>query len=432
MESTKKIILFLACLVSLAGYAQTTVQPDTIQADTLKQQETIVAGFDEDDLLLQMIAKQSREIYVQDSLRQDSLLARQKQERDSLVAALLQQDSALSAQLKFIHDTLNVLLAEERQAQRRQDSLTRLAQRQDSVGKKIVLAPAVINSTLTPSLVHDPQEDANEMKRMQRYIVSPWRYDATVQIQFAQNYTSKNWYQGGNKFNFNLLTLLKGNVIYSKNNMLWENMGEWRSGFANAPADTIHGYNVTDDLFRIYSKFGYQIAKNLYASGSAEIKTNLWDTWVANSETTVKSTFLTPLRYSMDVGLDYKPVNGLSIMLSPASYKLVYAYDTQRVAATSFGIDEGKQILNQIGSSVRVKWHWQPIREIILDTEFYLYTNYKKVEIDWQTDCNFIINRFLSTRISLHPRFDNTVLTDGKAKLQFKEVLSVGFTHKFN
>jgi hypothetical protein len=114
---------------------------------------------------------------------------------------------------------------------------------------------------------------------------------------------------------------------------------------------------------------------------------------------------------------------------------MIYAlYSDERVNVKSFGIEEGKNILNDVGSSLRVKWKWQPLREIALETEFYLYTNYKRVEIDWQTDCNFIINRFLSARLSLHPRYDNTVILAGdeKAKIQYKEMLSIGFSHKFN
>ena len=100
---------------------------------------------------------------------------------------------------------------------------------------------------------------------------------------------------------------------------------------------------------------------------------------------------------------------------------------------TDYGIPADKNILNDIGSSLRIKYKYVPLREIVLETEFYFYTNYKKVEIDWQTTCNFIINRFMTARVSLHPRFDNTYIASGetKAKLQFKELLSVGFSHTF-
>ena len=82
---------------------------------------------------------------------------------------------------------------------------------------------------------------------------------------------------------------------------------------------------------------------------------------------------------------------------------------------------------------VRLEYIWKPVREVALDTKFFLYTNYQDVEIDLEVNCDFIINRFLSARLSLHPRYDTSVIMDGDthAKIQFRELLSVGFAHKF-
>ena len=68
-----------------------------------------------------------------------------------------------------------------------------------------------------------------------------------------------------------------------------------------------------------------------------------------------------------------------------------------------------------------------------MDTKFYLYTNYHDVELDLEVNCDFIINRWLSARLTLHPRYDTSVILEGdtKAKIQFRELLSIGFAHKF-
>ena len=68
-----------------------------------------------------------------------------------------------------------------------------------------------------------------------------------------------------------------------------------------------------------------------------------------------------------------------------------------------------------------------------IESKFYLYTNYQNVEVDLEVNCDFIINRFLSARLMLHPRYDSTVIKEGdtKAKMQFRELLSIGFSHRF-
>ena len=75
---------------------------------------------------------------------------------------------------------------------------------------------------------------------------------------------------------------------------------------------------------------------------------------------------------------------------------------------------------------------FRPVPELKINSKFNFYTNYKKVEIDWEIVAELAINRFLSTRLMLNPRFDNTVILpdDEKAKLQMKQMLTVGISYR--
>ena len=137
-------------------------------------------------------------------------------------------------------------------------------------------------------------------------------------------------------------------------------------------------------------------------------------------------------------GLDYRPIKDFSILVAPATYKLVYAHfgdgdSIHNVDVTNYGIKAGEHLRSDFGSSIRVQWQWRPVREFGLETELYFFTNYRNVEIDWEINGEFYINRFLSIRLMLHPRFDSEYIAEGdtKPKMQFKELLSVGFSHKF-
>lgn len=120
-------------------------------------------------------------------------------------------------------------------------------------------------------------------------------------------------------------------------------------------------------------------------------------------------------------------------MFSPISLKYIYAKDTLNINPNLFGIETGKNRLIDFGNSLNAVLSYIPNHETQIDSKLTFYTNYKKVEIDWEIVGNFVINRFLSTRISLHPRYDNTIiLAEGqRAKLQFKQLLSIGFSRKF-
>lgn len=281
------------------------------------------------------------------------------------------------------------------------------------------------------SLVKDVEEDQKDAMRAIRNMHTPWRKEATIIAQMTQNYVSPNWYQGGVS-SFAVLSIMKGQIGYYGDRFTWENTGEWRAGGSTAKEDTLRYVACTDDLFRLYSKANYKAVNKLYYSFSAEFETRFFRTYKTNT-TTLKSAPFSPVRLNLALGIDYKPIEGMSISFSPLAYKMIHVADTVNMNKADYGIEAGKKTLNDIGSSIRFEYVWKPVREVVLETKIYMYTNYKKVELDLEVNCDFIINRFFSARVMLHPRYDNTVILDGqeKAKIQFKELLSIGFAHKF-
>ena len=370
--------------------------PDTFY---LQDQQVTV---DMDQLLLDLIARQSRELHI-DSL--DSIA----QEDTLTIAQRLYLDS-LSREMREI-DSLRTLNAE-------------------LVEQGVEHIPTI---DVEKSWVKDVEEDRNDVLRAIRDMRTPWRKEATVMLQITQNYVTDNWYQGAVNA-FAMLAGVKGKLNYKKGNLSWENVGEWRYGLSSISGDSLRFINTTDDVFRINSKVGYQVHKHLYLSSVAELRTNLMPSWRKNTRE-LASSFLTPVRFTWGVGIDYKPVKGLDINISPATYKLVYALNAnpEQVNVTDYGIEAGKNNLNELGSSVRIDWKWRPVREIIVEANFYFFTNYKRIETELEVDVDFIINRYLSAKVMLHPRYDSTVEIDPtrKTNIQFKEFISIGFSHTF-
>ncbi len=397
------ILCFLSCAVSLGAAQDSVLVADGyagIEPDTIRLQEQSSTS-DLDALLLELVAQQSRQLYENDSLTEQLT-----------VAEILVQDSLLA------------------QAHRDSVELDSLKEINARLREEVHNVPMVVIAK--KSLVKDAEEDRNEVLRAIREMRTPWRREAKIMVQLTQNYVSPNWYQGGSS-SFAVLSIFKGTAGYYTERFTWENTGEWRAGGSTVSGDSLRKINTTDDLFRIYSKANYRAVTNkLYYSFSAEFETRLFNTYKANTREK-KSAPLSPLRVNLALGLDYKPVPGLSISFSPLAYKMVHVGDTVNMKQTDYSIPVGQKTLNDVGSSVRVEYVWKPVREIALETKFYMYTNYKKVELDLEVNCDFIINRFFSARVMLHPRYDNTVIYTGdeKAKMQFRELLSIGFAHKF-
>ena len=375
--------------------------PDTIlvHSDTFYLQDQQMIA-DMDHLLLDLIAQQSRELHV-DSL--DSISS-----EDTLTLVQLLYLDSLAREIREI-DSLRALNA--------------------TLVEQVVEELPLID--VEKSWVKDVEEDRNDVLRAIRDMRTPWRKEATIMLQITQNYVTDNWYQGGSS-SFAGLGIAKGQIGYYTDRFTWENTGEWRVGASTVSADSLHKVNTTDDMLRLYSKANLKIIPKLFASVSLEFETRLFPTYKSNSNE-LKSGPFSPIRYNMGLGMDYKPIKGLSISFSPLSYKMVYIMDTTRVIESEYGLSDGQSIQHNVGSSVRLEYLWKPVREVELETKFYLYTNYHQVELDLEVNCDFIINRFLSARVMLHPRFDSSVIMKGDthAKIQFRELISVGFAHKF-
>lgn len=384
----KLLILSLVCAVMNMAAQQ-------LYTDTFRLHDQKMTA-DMDVILLDMIAEQSQQIHVNDTV--DTLTVAERMRLDSIEQEIKELDSirALNANL---------------------------------VIQKVERIPTI---EIEKSWIKDEEEDRNDVLRSIRNMRSPWRREATLMLQVTQNYVTSNWYQGGSS-SFAGLGIAKGQISYISERFTWENFGEWRMGGSTVSADSLHKVNTTDDLFRIYTKANLRIVPKLFTSISAEIETRLLPTYKSNSME-LKSAPFSPFRFNAAFGIDYKPVKNLSISVSPVSYKMIHIADTARVLSTDYGLEAGQRTQHNIGSSVRIEYTWKPVREVALESKFYFYTNYHDVELDLEVNCDFIINRFLSARLMLHPRYDTSVIMQGDthAKIQFRELLSIGFAHKFH
>lgn len=360
--------------------------------DTFKLQDQKAAS-DIDELLLNMVAEQSRQL-------------------------------ALDSTVAFAADTTLMQVLDS-------DIVVREQIPEHILAEMDAIHPEAQGVEVEHALVRDLEEDRLTMLRLLRK-PSPWKKEGRILIQLTQNYTSPNWYQGGSS-SFAMYGLMSGKIGYYGQRLTWENTGEWKEGFSTISGDTLHKINTTEDQLKLMTKLNFRAHKYIYYNFTGEFLTHFFPTYREKSNDWKTGPF-SPIRLNLALGLDFQPVKGLSISVSPLAYKLVYAMNTTRTKPTEFSIPEGKNILNEVGSSVRIEWLWHPFRELDLQAKFYCYTNYRRVELDLEVACDFIINRFLTTRLVLHPRYDNTVILSGdeKAKMQFKELLSIGFAHKFH
>lgn len=266
-----------------------------------------------------------------------------------------------------------------------------------------------------------------------------WLHNAMAGIQFSQAYVSSNWYQGGNDY---LALLLSGlwdvqlNTVYHPD-MLFQSTVSYKLGINSTPPESYHKYSISEDLLQWNLKAGIKAFHDFFWSYNLLFKTQLLRNYESNSDTRVAS-FLSPGELNMGLGMSYSYTNKyktlkVGVSLSPISYNLKTCIDPD-IDETRFNIEKGHKGHNEIGTNAEVNLEWSVTPDISCRTRFFAFTDYKYFQSDLETTWNFTINRFLSTQLYAHLRYDgSSELTGSRWKhWMLKEILSFGLTYTFS
>ena len=260
-----------------------------------------------------------------------------------------------------------------------------------------------------------------------------WKYTAAASMQFSQHGISDNWYQGGESTNA-LNSEFRMTANYNdKQKVQFENSLEIKLGFITAPSDTVHNYKTNADLFRINSKLGIRAIKNLYYTLSGEFQTQFFSNYKTNTNDLI-STFFSPANLKLSLGLDYKQNKNkynLSILGNPFSWRYVYLANDKIVNPSQFNVEAGKRRASLFGSEITANVTWKIRDNLTYRTKFDYFTTYEKVIMNWENTFEFKFNRYLSTKVFLHGRFDDgvTLTETNRTYFQFKEMLTFGLSY---
>ena len=266
-----------------------------------------------------------------------------------------------------------------------------------------------------------------------------WLYNFNGSVQFSQAYVSPNWYQGGNN-NLNMIVNAAYNIKLNEAfhpKFLFDNTIRYKLAMNSAPDDTLRNYSISEDLFQINTNFGVKASKHWYYSVTGTFKTQLLNNYATNTNN-LKAAFLSPGELNIGVGMTYAYTNpkktfDAKASIAPLSYNLKICTN-DKIDPTLFGIKEGHHTDNQYGSSFEGTINWQLTYNIKYATRLFAFSDYNYFQSDWEHTLSFDINRFLSTQLYLHLRYDSQTprLEDSRWHTwQVKEILSFGFSYKF-
>lgn len=304
------------------------------------------------------------------------------------------------------------------------------------------VAPKLYRAFVDPSSLRIEFEEAKVTEKPQGPETErkKWLHRFDASLQFSQAYVSPNWYQGGNN-NLNMIGQLIYNLKLNQKfypNYLLDITAQYKIGLNSTPDDSIRAYNISEDLFQFNLTAGLKAYKKWYYSANVNFKTQIFNHYPSNSHN-LTSALLSPGELNVGLGMTYNSTNKnktftIDLSVSPISWNLKTCIN-HNLNETAFGIKEGRNSVSEIGSSLECKYQWKMAWNITYKSRIFLFSDYSYLQGDWEHTFNFAINRYFSTQLYLHMRYDTSTprIEDSKwHKFQFKEILSFGFNYVFS
>lgn len=272
--------------------------------------------------------------------------------------------------------------------------------------------------------------------------IKGWKSGGIINLNFSQT-SLTNWSAGGES------SIAANGIISLFANWRNRDKSSWDNsiniGYGTMQSGANSEFIKTDDRLEINSKYGREIIKDLYYAIFFSFKTQMTIGYNYINDTTKKkiSNFLAPGYLMLAIGLDYKPSENLGIFFAPVTGRITLVKDTALSNAGDFGVDKRNSSLEEFGSYLRLTYKLELMKNISLHTEADFFSNYLKnpsnVVVNWQVLVSMKINKFVAATIGTTLIYDdaikyqdpvNPVIYHGP-RIQFKEVLAVGFSHKF-
>jgi hypothetical protein len=280
--------------------------------------------------------------------------------------------------------------------------------------------------------------------------IKGWKTGGVFAINLAQT-SLTNWSAGGqNSVAVNGIFSTFAN--YKKDKTAWDNSLDLGYGLLKQGKNT--DFMKTDDKIDFLSKYGKEAFKNFYYAILFNFKTQMAPGYKYPDVDNKISNLFAPAYILLAGGMDYKPNAYFSAFIAPLTAKVTIVNDQKLSDAGAFGVKPGEKTLGEVGGYLRAIYSKNDfksefMKNVSFTTKIDLFSNYSEkpqnVVVSWETLIAMKVNKYISVNFNTHMMYDDKIKTpfdtdgDGTiesgelrgAKVQFKEILGVGFSYNF-
>ncbi len=262
---------------------------------------------------------------------------------------------------------------------------------------------------------------------------SVWKKGGSASINFSQ-VSFSNWAAGGVN-TVSGVSNLQLFAKYKKDNTTWDNQLEFGYGLTKQKEKPLQ---KNDDLIDLESKLGIKASEVWYYSALLSFKSQFAPGYSDAENLNLISNLLAPAYTTLAVGMDYKPSDKFSAVLSPLTGKATTVIDENLRA--DYGVDVDGSTRFELGAYINASTKFELAENVTFSSTLGLFSNYldnpQNIDVDWKVELDMKINSYLNAKINSHYIYDDNVktLNDAGNKVaqgQFKQMLGVGLAVKF-
>ncbi len=259
-----------------------------------------------------------------------------------------------------------------------------------------------------------------------------WKCKADVSLQLMQTYVSDNWYKGGESNNSWQTRVYLEAIYNNKQKVIWNNSLEAKLGFYTTKNDEKHKFKTNQNSLRLINKLGLRATKHWYYTLLLQSWTQMYPQYDNNSDN-VYTDFMSPFESTFSIGMEYSlKVKRFSMDATISPFACNLKYVDRKKLSQRYGVYANKHARFGFGSNITMNYNWNIASNISWKGRVYYYTDYSKAQLEWENTFNLKVNKYLTTKIFLYPRFDDSVnRKEGDSYFQFNEQLTFGLEMSF-
>jgi len=287
-----------------------------------------------------------------------------------------------------------------------------------------------------PAISHSQVTDKEkELRKVETDTIVGWKTGIVTGINLAQT-ALINWSAGGeSSLAFNGLLSVFAN--YKDTISEWDNSLDIGYGLLQQGKS---GFVKTDDRFDLLSKYGIKAFSDFNYTILFNFKTQFAPGYQFPNDSVKISNFMSPAYLIGAVGLNYVPTTYFNAFLAPFTGKLTILTDVDLSMQGAYGVTPGKKFKGEFGGYTRLIYSRSDfkslfLKNVALTSKLDVFSNYlnkpQNIVFNWENMLAFNVNKFISFNINTHLMYDANIKFQGeKAKLQFKEIIGLGFLLK--